>query len=178
MNPKATPEYEQVFKEYPRSAWTLIILSYVINFKFSVILVSSFGGMSRLSGTYTEESWKKFNFFAVLYIFLVFLPFLTDFYFHYSKYGHRHHYTYLNIELLGVMTAICLTLTLLIFQQCKIAGMPKVDLGRIHGLSARKRQKDQGEYGEYDSEFEYYDEDDQQAPESEEESSSSEHPDE
>lgn len=40
MMDNATPEYRQVFEEYPCSSWLLQSMAYVLNFKMSLILVS------------------------------------------------------------------------------------------------------------------------------------------
>jgi hypothetical protein len=55
----------------------------------SLILVSQFASRPRFSGTYSADSWQKFNMFAVVYIILVYLPFMADFYIYFTTYGMR-----------------------------------------------------------------------------------------
>jgi hypothetical protein len=50
-------EYRQVFKEYKGSSWCISILSYLVNFKMSVFLVSSFAARPRWSGTLNHDGW-------------------------------------------------------------------------------------------------------------------------
>lgn len=55
----------------------------------AVFLVSQFGGRPRFSGTWTPDNWLKFNIFAILYILIVYLPFVADFYEYFNEYGLR-----------------------------------------------------------------------------------------
>ena len=181
MMSAATPEYYQVFKEYKCSSWTLQIIAYVLNFKMSLILVSQFASRPRFSGTYSQDSWQKFNIFAIVYIVLVYLPAVADFYIYFSAFGLRQFASYVGIEAVVIMTIICLILLLEVLQQCQCAGILERDLGKRAGLSnelkkGKKKRRaarsgmgnDESDYGDYDSEHDYYLEDDD-GEESEEE---------
>lgn len=112
--------------------------------------------------------------FAVLYIILVYLPFMADFYIYFNTYGLRQFATYVAIEAVVIMTIICLVLMLEILQQCQCAGILERDLGKRAGLSndlkkGKKKRRaarsgmgnDESDYGDYDSEHDYYFEDDE-----------------
>jgi len=182
MMPAASPEYKQVFEEYKCSSWTLQIIAYLFNFKMSLILISSFAARPRFSGTFSGDSWQKFNLFAILYIVLTYLPFMFDFYVYFTTYGLRQYASYVGIEAVVIMTIICLTMMLEILQQCQCVGILERDLGKRAGLSnelkkGKKKRRalrsgmgnDESDYGEYDSEHDYYFEDDADASPSEEE---------
>ena len=52
-----SPEYKQVFKTYCCTSWCFQILTYLLNFKMSLILVSNFAERPRFSGTFNNDSW-------------------------------------------------------------------------------------------------------------------------
>ena len=170
MLAKAAPEYKQVFKEFKCSSWTVQIAAYLLNFKMSLLLVSSFAARPRFAGVFNADSWQKFNIFAVLYIILVYATFTADFYLYFTEYGLRQLASYVAIEGIVVMTVICLILLLEILGQCACAGIGEQDLGKRAGLfkdakgGAKKKRRvrrsgmgnDEGDYGEeYDSEEDY-----------------------
>lgn len=120
--------------------------------------------------------------FAVLYIVLVYLPFMADFYIYFTTYGLRQFASYVGIEAVVIMTVVCLIMMLEILQQCQCAGILERDLGKRAGLSnelkkGKKKRRaarsgmgnDESDYGDYDSEHDYYLEDDDDDEESEEE---------
>jgi hypothetical protein len=82
----------------------------------SVILVSNFAARPRFSGTFNNDSWQKFNLFAVIYIALVYMPFIADFYIYFSTYGLRKLTSFIAGEAIVIMTIICLILLLEILQ--------------------------------------------------------------
>jgi hypothetical protein len=78
------------------------------------------------------------------------------------------------IEAVVIMTVICLIMMLEILQQCQCAGILERDLGKRAGLSnelkkGKKKRRaarsgmgnDESDYGDYDSEHDYYFEDDE-----------------
>jgi len=87
-------------------------MAYVINFKMSLFLVSSFGSRPRFSGTFNQSSWGKFNLFAVVYIILVYLTFMGDFYIYFTENGLRSLTSFVAIEGTIIMTIISLILVL------------------------------------------------------------------
>ena len=54
-------------KTYPCGTLFAYLISYVISFKFSLILVSNFCGARRLKGDYSAMNWKQFNRFSLAY---------------------------------------------------------------------------------------------------------------
>lgn len=54
-----------------------------------IMLVSSFAARPYFSGNFTPDNWQKFNLFGVIYIVLVYFPFLIDFYRYFTSYGLR-----------------------------------------------------------------------------------------
>lgn len=134
-------EYKQVFKEYPGSSWFISAISYLLDFKLSVFLVSSFAARPRWSGTLSQDGWQKFNIFALLYIGLVYLPFTADFYLYFTTYGLRKLTSFVAAEACVIRTIICLILMLEILSQCACAGINESDLGRRAGLSKDKKGK-------------------------------------
>lgn len=134
-------EYKQVFKEYPCSSWFISAISYLLDFKLSVFLVSSFAARPRWSGTLNQDGWQKFNIFALLYIGLVYLPFTADFYLYFTTYGLRKLTSFVAAEACVIRTIICLILMLEILSQCACAGINESDLGRRAGLSRDKKGK-------------------------------------
>jgi hypothetical protein len=109
---KASVEYEQLYKNYPKSSYFFSIMAYLLNFKSSVILVSQFGGMPRFSGRLSRDAWQKFNIFAMLYIFLVYLPFISDFYLYFTENGLRKKTSFIAAEASLIRTIISLILML------------------------------------------------------------------
>lgn len=77
-----------------------------------MFLVSKFGALPRLSGTYSGDNWGKFNMFGVLYIILVYLPFMADFYLYFTQNGLRNITSYVAFEAAAIMTIITLILML------------------------------------------------------------------
>lgn len=99
---------------------------------------------------------------------------MADFYIYFTRYGLRQLATYVGIEAVVIMTVICLVLMLEILQQCQCAGILERDLGKRAGLSndlkkGKKKRRaarsgmgnDESDYGDYDSEHDYYFEDDE-----------------
>jgi hypothetical protein len=130
----------------------------------SVGLISSFAALPRYSGTFNHENWKKFNVFGGLYIFLVYLPFLADFYIYFTTYGLRQLTSFVAIEGVVIMTIISLILILEILNQCACTGMAERDLGKRAGLNllgkGKKGKKKamrvgMGNDDEYDNELFY-----------------------
>jgi hypothetical protein len=134
-----SPEYRQVFKEYKGTSWCISLLSYLLNFKMSVFLVSSFAARPRWSGTLNHDGWQKFNIFALLYIGLVYLPFTADFYLYFTTFGLRKLTSFIAAEACVIRTIICLILMLEILSQCACSGINESDLGRRAGLSRDKK---------------------------------------
>lgn len=144
----------------------------MINFKISVFLISSFGARPRWSGRFSTENWQKFNLFSILYVMLVYLPFLADFYIYFTTYGLRQMTSFVAIEGIGIMTIISLILILEILNQCACTGMVERDLGKRAGLGLEKKGKkknrralrvgmgNDSDYDDevYDSELEYFSE--------------------
>ena len=170
MLKNGSAEYKQVFKNYCCTSWFLQLLSYLLNFKMSLILVSSFAARPRFSGTFNNDSWQKFNLFAVLYIGLVYMPFIVDFYIYFNTYGLRKLTSFIAGEAVVIMTVICLILLLEILSQCACSGINESDLGKRAGLLRDKKKNtkkkrralrsgmgnDESDYGEeYDSQEDY-----------------------
>jgi hypothetical protein len=57
MLKNGSPEYKQVYKNYCCTSWLFQTMGYVLNFKISLILVSSFASRPRFSGTFNNDSW-------------------------------------------------------------------------------------------------------------------------
>lgn len=185
---KASPEYKQVFKEFKCSSWTIQLLSYFLNFKMSLMLISSFAARPRYSGTFNSDSWQKFNIFSVLYIILVYATFTVDFYLYFSTFKLRKLSSHVAIEATVIMSVICLILLLEILSQCSCAGIGEQDLGKraglfkdAKGMAKKKRrvrrsgmgnEEDSEAYNAYDEEEDY---DSEVSVSSEEEDSESEY---
>jgi hypothetical protein len=116
-------------------------LAYSLNFKMALFLISSFFGRPRFGGTFNSDSWQKFNIFSVLYIFMVYIPFMGDFYLYFMEFGLRKLTSYVAGELVIIMTIIALILLLEILNQCNCAGMREMDLGKRAGLFSSKKNK-------------------------------------
>jgi hypothetical protein len=114
--PTASDEYKQIMNQYKCSSYLLNGFAYILNFKMSVFLVSQFASMPRYSGTFTADNWLKFNIFAGLYICLVYLPFVADFYEYFTAYSLRTFASFVAIEAVMIMTIIALILLLNILQ--------------------------------------------------------------
>ena len=119
----ATTEYKMVLNKYKCSSYLINWMSYIFNFKMSLCLVSSFCGRQRFSGTFTDDDWQKFNMIGVLYIALVYFPFIADFYLYFTEYGLRTLVSYVAIEAVVIMTMISLALLLLVINQCNCGGI-------------------------------------------------------
>lgn len=123
MMQKASPQYLQLYKEFPRTSWFFQLMAYILNFKISLLLISNFCGRPRFGGTYNTNSWQKFNLFSALYISLVYLPFTADFYLYFIDNGLRQLTSYVALEACIIMTIIAMILMLEILQQCSCAGI-------------------------------------------------------
>lgn len=127
-------EYKQVQKDFKYTFLCCNCLSYCCNFKMSLILISQFYGRPRFGGTFNNDSWQKFNTFAVLYIILVYIPFVADFYAYFLTFGLRTIVSYIAGEMVVIMTIIALMLFLNIINSCSCAGMRAQDLGKRANL--------------------------------------------
>lgn len=67
MVPNTLPSYKQLLQEYKCGSSIARGLSYVISFKFSLILVSYFFNSPRLRGDYSAMNWKQFNRFSLAF---------------------------------------------------------------------------------------------------------------
>lgn len=55
---EAPEEYQKLFDgEHKRKVWTISILSYIFNFKSSLLLISWFADRPYLMGEYNDKSW-------------------------------------------------------------------------------------------------------------------------
>jgi len=140
----SSAEYRQVLKDFRGTFWCCNGVAYLLNFKMALILVSQFWGRPRFGGTFNADSWQKFNIFSVLYIILVYLPFMGDFYLYFMEFGLRRLTSYIAAELVIIMTIIALILLLEILNQCNCAGMRSTDLGRRAGLYDSKKKGAKG----------------------------------
>ena len=139
MMPESSMEYQQIFQKYKCSSWFIQSLAYILNFKMSLFLVSSFGARPRFSGTFNQSCWGKFNLFGVMYIIMVYLTFMADFYIYFTANGLRSLTSYVAIEGTIIMTVISLILILEIISQCACTGIREQDLGRRAGLNLGKK---------------------------------------
>ena len=87
-------------------------MSYILNFKMTILLISHFGGFPRLAGKFDRNAWQKFNIFGLLYIVFVYMPFITDFYLYFTTYGLRKVTSFVVAEACIVRTIIALILML------------------------------------------------------------------
>jgi len=68
MMQKASPQYLQLYKEFPRTSWFFQLMAYILNFKISLLLISNFCGRPRF-GALTIPTVGKSSIFSVPYIF-------------------------------------------------------------------------------------------------------------
>ena len=68
MVPTALYSYKQLLTNYKCGTFIARAISYIITFKFSLILVSSLCGSKRLKGDYSAMNWKHFNRFSLVFI--------------------------------------------------------------------------------------------------------------
>jgi hypothetical protein len=119
----ASLEYKQVLKDFRFTYWCCNGMAYMCNFKMSLILISSFFGRPRFGGTFNTDSWQKFNIFSVLYVLMVYIPFVGDFYLFFMEFGLRKLTSYIAAEMVIIMTIIALILLLELLNGCNCAGM-------------------------------------------------------
>ena len=67
MVPVTLDSYKKIRKDYPCGSGFAMFLSYLLSFKFSLILVSNFFGSDRLKGDYSAMNWKQFNRFSLFF---------------------------------------------------------------------------------------------------------------
>lgn len=53
----ATPQYRQLRKDFTCSYWFFNLLSYCLNFKMSLVLISYFCGRVRFAGKFSSDNW-------------------------------------------------------------------------------------------------------------------------
>lgn len=70
MVPDSPEQYKKVISDYPCGSCFARFISYLLSFKFSLILVSNFCGSSRLKGDYSATNWRQFNRFSVFFCML------------------------------------------------------------------------------------------------------------
>lgn len=70
MVPNTLYSYKQLLTEYKCGTFIARAISYLISFKFSLILVSYFFNSPRLKGDYSAMNWKQFNRFSLAFILL------------------------------------------------------------------------------------------------------------
>lgn len=85
--------------------------------------ISNFCGSPRFGGTFSIDSWQKFNLFSVLYVTFVYIPFMADFYLYFLANGLRQLTSYVALEAVSIMTIISTLLLLNILTECNCAGM-------------------------------------------------------
>ena len=72
MVPNALDSYKKVLANYACGSAFARAISYLLSFKFSLILVSNFFGSDRLKGDYSAMNWKQFNRFSLFFCLLPF----------------------------------------------------------------------------------------------------------
>jgi uncharacterized membrane protein YciS (DUF1049 family) len=70
MVPNSLFSYKQLFSKYKCSTYLLVTVSYIVSFKFSLILVSYFWLRPRLKGDYSASNWLQFNKFSFAFLVL------------------------------------------------------------------------------------------------------------
>ena len=70
MVPNSLYSYKQLLTEYKCGTFMARAISYLISFKFSLILVSHFFNSPRLKGDYSAMNWKQFNRFSLAFVLL------------------------------------------------------------------------------------------------------------
>jgi hypothetical protein len=136
-----SPQYRQLRKDFWCTFWCCNVLAYALNFKMALILVSYFCGRVRFAGRFTSDNWQQFNTFSVLYILLVYLPLLGDFYRLFTEFGMRTLVSYISAELVAIETIIALILLLEVLTHCTCGGMIQKDLGKRAGLHKKEKGK-------------------------------------
>jgi hypothetical protein len=72
MHPNSLPTYKDLYVNYPCGTCMARFISYLVSFKFSLILVSWFCLSPRLRGDYSAMNWKHFNRFSMAFILLAY----------------------------------------------------------------------------------------------------------
>ena len=67
MVPNTMDSYKNLMKNYACGTGLARTMSYLITFKFSLVLVSNFCGSKRLKGDYSAMNWKQFNRFSLFF---------------------------------------------------------------------------------------------------------------
>ena len=67
MVPNTLYSYKQLLTDYKCGTFIARAISYIVSFKFSLILVSYFFGSPRLKGDYSAMNWKQFNRFSLAF---------------------------------------------------------------------------------------------------------------
>ena len=67
MVPNTLDSYKKLMKNYACGTGLARTISYLISFKFSLVLVSNFFGSNRLKGDYSAMNWKQFNRFSLFF---------------------------------------------------------------------------------------------------------------
>lgn len=135
--------------------------------------ISNFCGSPRFGGTFSIDSWQKFNIFAVLYLAFVYIPFVADFYLYFLTNGLRQLTSYVALEMVSIMTIIITLLLLNILTECNCAGIKEANMGKRAGLNRHKPKSNKDKRkalkaGMGNSEEDYDSEDDSEFDEFEE----------
>lgn len=120
---RPTQQYKELKKSYKLTFYGCNLLAYLLNFKMSLILISHFLNAFKFSGTFSSDNWQWFNVFSMLYIMLVYLVFIGDFYLFFMSYGLRNLMSYISAELVIIQTIISLILMLEILTYCTCGGL-------------------------------------------------------
>ena len=68
--PNSLYSYKALAEDYKHSTLFFRVISYVVSFKFSLILVSYLWLRPRFKGDYSKLNWMQFNKFSLIFIFL------------------------------------------------------------------------------------------------------------
>ena len=147
MVPNTFDNYKLILEQYKCGTFMVRVISYVISFKFSLILVSSFFNAPPFKGSYTAMNWKQFNRFSLAFILLpyscmmaactVFI--MTDGFWSYPG------FVAAEVILLSTFVAILLAIDAISAMKCKTVGKAKTNKAIKPVMGADPYESDQSE---------------------------------
>ena len=127
MHPNSFPTYKTLYVNYPCGTCMARFCSYIISFKFSLILVSWFCLSPRFKGDYSAMNWKQFNRLSIAFIILAYPLMMLGccWFLYYNGFFSYPGFVSVEVIALSTTTAMLMALDALSAIKCKTVGKAK-----------------------------------------------------
>ena len=127
MVPNSLYSYKQLLTNYKCGTFVARAISYLVSFKFSLILVSYFFNAPSLKGDYSAMNWKQFNRFSLVFIFLPYAIMMASCAYFIASDGFFSYPGYVAVEVIFLSTimAFLMLIDMISAIKCKTIGKNK-----------------------------------------------------